>query len=1005
MLKQNKLRLILVGVGLSLFAWATWAAWLQWERKLDPSEDAAVHAPVPLPGGPAMQPPFLPGTPEGDRATAWADSVMKTLTLPRMIAQLVMPAVYSEKERGNGDLALKWCRELGIGGVISMQGGPAAQRALVQRLQAASAIPLLVTFDGEWGLSMRLDSTHGFPRALTLGASDDSILVREMGRSIARDLKAIGVHVNFAPDVDVNSNPDNPVIGYRSFGEDPLRVSRLGTAYALGLQDERVLATAKHFPGHGDTDSDSHATLPTVAHDRKRLDEVELVPFHALQHAGVGAMMAAHLYIPALDTASNRPSTLSPRVIGELLRGEMGYRGLVFTDAMNMKGFSDYKSSPSPSVDALLAGNDVLLFPDDPFAVVEQVMAAVREGRLDSLQIAEKCRRVLQAKSWTQAPLPLPDVRLSDLEETPAREALHTEILASALTVVKNDEEGLPMRAGAGRVVVASAGAGTDSDVLTPRLRQILGSGADVKSLSLESATAALSSLGASDWVVVALRGTDRRVSKNYGVTPETWKSIGDLCAAGKAKAQGPRVAVVIFGSPYLLDRAKGALDSADAILVAYEDDARAQKVAAAALAGAGRAGGHLPVSAGGFPCGHGLPWAGDQRLGWSDVPFSGSATIDSIARVAIASGATPGCRVVVAHRGKIIHDGCYGTTDGTQPVEPGTLYDLASITKIASSTLAMMSLEDRGSWNRKQPVATHLPQFQSSEIGRKTYEEILSHQAGLPPILPLAQRAESIPGLLAAQSDAEHSWQVARSLYVLPSMRDTILDWIRNLKLEGAGSMKYSDLGYYLIQQTAEKITGKPLDAFVEEWFYAPMGLHSMGYRPLERFEIQQIAPTERETTFRKQLIHGHVHDPGAALMGGVAGHAGLFSDAYDLARLMHMFNRGGCYADAQWISPATLEAWTSPVSKDVAKNRKGVGFDRPTPKHISGPTCSEVSSKSFGHTGFTGTIAWADPEHDLVYIFLSNRVYPTAENKLLLQRNVRTEIQRTIYRSLGIS
>jgi CubicO group peptidase (beta-lactamase class C family) len=235
--------------------------------------------------------------------------------------------------------------------------------------------------------------------------------------------------------------------------------------------------------------------------------------------------------------------------------------------------------------------------------------------------------------------------------------------------------------------------------------------------------------------------------------------------------------------------------------------------------------------------------------------------------------------------------------------------------------------------------------------------------------------------------------------------MRDTILDWIGNLKLEGAGSMKYSDLGYYLIQQTAEKITGKPLDAFVEEWFYAPMGLHSMGYRPLERFEIQQIAPTERETTFRKQLIHGHVHDPGAALMGGVAGHAGLFSDAYDLARLMHMFNRGGCYADAQWISPATLEAWTSPVSKDVAKNRKGVGFDRPTPKHISGPTCSEVSSKSFGHTGFTGTIAWADPEHDLVYIFLSNRVYPTAENKLLLQRNVRTEIQRTIYRSLGIS
>lgn len=988
-----------------LVGWAAWATRLHWEFSSPLPEAADSNDLAPQWQGPASLPPFLPGTPDGDRATAWADSVLQTLTLPRMVAQLVMPAVYSEKERGNGDLAMKWCRELGIGGIICMQGGPGAQRAQVQRLQTSSEIPLLVTFDGEWGLSMRLDSTHGFPRALTLGATDDSALVREMGRSIARDLKSVGVHVNFAPDVDVNSNPDNPVIGYRSFGEDPARVARLGAAYALGLQDERVLATAKHFPGHGDTDSDSHATLPTVAHDRTRLDAVELAPFHALQQAGVGAMMAAHLYIPALDTASNRPSTLSPKVIGELLREEMGYQGLVFTDAMNMKGFSDYKSSPSPAVDALVAGNDVLLFPDDPFAVVAQVMSAVRDGRIDSLQIVEKCRRVLQAKSWTQAHLPMPEVQLSDLRETPARETLHTQILASALTVVKNRDEGLPLRAGAGRVVIVHAGAGTDSDVLTPRLRQILGSGSNVRSVGLEAAAGAMTGLASNDWVFVALRGTDRRVSKGYGVTAETWQAVKKLCASRTANAQGPRVAVIVFGSPYLLDRAQGALDGADAVLVAYEDDARAQKVVAAAMAGAGRAGGHLPVSAGGYDCGHGLPWSGDQRLGWSDVPFSGSTTIDSIALAAIASGATPGCRVVVAHKGQIIHDGCYGTTDGKQPVEPGTIYDLASITKIASSTLAMMSLEDRGSWNRKQPVSSHLPYFQSSEIGRKTFEEILSHQAGLPPILPLAQRAESIPGLLAPQSDAQHTWQVARSLYVLPSMRDTIIQWIRDVKLEGAGNMKYSDLGYYLVQQTAEKITGKPLDSYVEEWFYAPMGLHSMGYRPLERFDPAQIAPTEQEATFRKQLIHGHVHDPGAALMGGVAGHAGLFSDAYDLARLMHMFNRGGCYADAQWIAPATLATWTSPVSKDVAKNRKGVGFDRPTPAHISGPTCAEVSTKSFGHTGFTGTIAWADPEHDLVYIFLSNRVYPSAENKLLLQRNVRTEIQRTIYRSLGIS
>lgn len=998
---MRKIRLWLALVALPLAAWAAWSAWADgWSFSQPEAAENAVPA-VQHPG-PSQRPPFLPGTPAGDRATAWADSVLLTLPLERMVAQLIMPAVYSKADRTDGDLAEGWCRDLGIGGVICMQGGPQAQRDRVRRLQAASDLPLLVSFDGEWGLSMRLDSTHGFPRAITLGATDDSVRVREMGRIIARDLRAAGVHVNFAPDVDVNSNPANPVIGYRSFGEDPARVARLGTAYALGLQDERVLATAKHFPGHGDTDSDSHATLPTVAHDRARLDSVELAPFHVLQHAGVGAMMAAHLFVPALDTASNRPSTLSPKVIGQLLREQMGFEGLVFTDAMNMKGFSDYKASPSPSVDALLAGNDVLLFPDNPPVVIAEVMAAIGKGQIDSLQIVEKCRRVLQAKAWAQVWEPLPTVPTGGFQSRPEHEALHTEILAGALTVVKNASDGLPMRAAAPRVVVAHVGAGLETDVMSPRMQQVLGTGAQVRGVLLPDALAAARELGGSDWVVVAVRGTDRRVSKGYGVTDANRQAVQALCESLKKRPQGPRVAVVLFGSPYLLDR-MGSLP-ADALLVAYEDDARAQRVVAAALTGAGRAGGHLPVSAGGFPCGHGLPWAGDERLGWSDLPFRGSAAIDSIAQAAIAAGATPGCRVVVAHRGRIIHDGSYGTTDGKQPVEPETLYDLASITKIASSTLAMMSLEDRRIWSRKQPVVKYLPEFESSEIGRKSYEDILAHQAGLPPVLPLAQRALDAPGVLTAQPDAQHTQQVARDLYVTPDFRDTVLGWIRGLRLEGAGNMKYSDIGYYLVQQTAERLTGLSLDQYVTEAFYRPMGLHSMGYRPLERYPLSRIAPTEQEPGFRKQLIHGHVHDPGAALLGGVAGHAGLFSDAYDLARLMHMFNRGGCYADAQWIDPNTLAAWTSPVRADVAKNRKGVGFDRPVAGSDNGPTCAQVSSRSFGHTGFTGTIAWADPEHDLVYIFLSNRVYPSAENKLLLQRNVRTEIQQVVYRSLGL-
>lgn len=931
-----------------------------------------------------------------EAAAAWADSVLQQLTLDEMTAQLLMPPVYSRERTADWEREERWCREYGIGGVIAMQGTPELQRERMRRLREASRVPLWVSTDGEWGAAMRFTGTHAFPRAITLGATNDPDLVRQMGGQIARDLRALGIHVNFAPDVDINSNPANPVIGFRSFGEDPERVTRLGLAYASGLQSERVLATAKHFPGHGDTDADSHLTLPTLAHDRARFDSVELVPFRGLAAGGVGAFMAAHLNIPGLEPDS-LPSTLSRRIVTDLLREDLGYEGLVFTDAMTMKGFADFANTASPHVDALLAGNDVLLFPGEPEAVLAEVRQALSEGRLDSAFIAAKCRRVLQAKHWTGAAGPTAFPPAAGDHAT-----LHRAILESALTVVTNRRRVLPLAGPVSRVDVLRLG--TESGPLSDRLQAILGSGANVQEQPFPNEVASWwENRPGADAYIVALGGTDRRPSKQYGVTDGEWARLEDLAARVALEPNSPPLVVVVFGSPYLLDRMTRIAALSDAVIVAYEDEPVAEKVAAAFIGGAVGASGTLPVSAGGFPAGWGVPSLGGVRLGYADVPFAGAAAIDSIAEEAIQQGAMPGCRVLVAHAGRIVHDAAYGTTDGKQPVEPGTVYDLASITKVAASTLSLMALEEAGLLARGDRLDAYLADLRGTALGERRIEDILAHRAGLKAWIPFYLEALEKPGIFTRTPDATHQTQVADGFYVLDAYRDTMLQRIVEAPLEPVGTHRYSDLGYYELQRVVEQLTGQTLDAFAHDRFYAPMGLTRIGFKPMEWAEPKDVAPTEMDQVFREQTVHGHVHDPGAAMLGGVAGHAGLFSDAYDLARLFYMLVRGGHYGGWDGLRAETIRTWTQRVDPDE-QHRKACGFDRPEAERDEGPTCNEAGWASFGHTGFTGTVAWADPDADLVYIFLSNRVHPDAENWKLVSLNVRTEIQRVVYQTLGL-
>lgn len=944
-------------------------------------------------------PPFV-----SPKHSLWADSVLKTLSLERQIAQLLMPPVYSHADQINWEEAEEWAETFGIGGVICMQGDPQSQLERLARLQAKSTIPLLVSSDAEWGLGMRLKETRSWPRALTLGAANDEGLMESIGEQIGISLRAVGIHVNFAPVVDVNSNPANPVIGSRSFGSNVDRVSQMGAAYMRGLQKSGVLATAKHFPGHGDSDADSHLTLPSIMHDSGRLDSVELAPFKALSNQGLGAMMAAHLHIPAWCSTPGQPSTLSPQIIDSILRKELGFRGLVFTDAMTMKGFTSFTSTQTPHADALIAGNDVLLFPGEPALVISEIKDAISAGRLDSADIAAKCFRVLQTKSWCQV-----DEIPSGKFDRPEAERLHLESLGQALTVVKNNRK-LPFNLTTRSATSLFVGFSEQTeDLFNLELNRIMEQGFEASGRAVsqeyfaEHGKQAFETLIESepDWAIIHLGGTSHSVAKQYGISEETLNML-NWCAAFAAERNVP-LAIALYGSPYLLERMSTSAALCNALVVAYQDDDRTVKAMAHAMTGAGPAGGHLPVAVGQFPEGFGLPWMGRIRLGFSPVPLKNKAKIDSIAHAAIDGGATPGCRVVVAHRGMIVHDGVYGTTDGVHPVKPSTVYDLASITKIASSTLALMLLEQAGQIDVNSPLSRYLPELTGKPIGDRLIRDVLSHRAGLKSWIPFYLEALKDSTAFSSHPSESHSAFVSNGCYMKPAWRDSIWKRIIESPVDPVPTHRYSDLGYYALQRIIENMSLQSLDEFVSQKVYEPAAWSSLTFNPLNKFDALDIAPTQVDDLFRNGTVRGTVHDPGAAMLGGVGGHAGLFGNAYDLARLMYMFRLGGTYAGHDWLDSEQVRTWTHRVDPQ-AKYRKASGFDRPDAEPNEGPTCNEASENSFGHSGFTGTLAWADPDADVIFVFLSNRTYPNEDNRKLIDWDVRTKIQHEVYVSLGL-
>ncbi len=940
----------------------------------------------------------------------WVDSVFQTMTREQKIGQFFMVATFSNQDEAHYQYIETLVRHYNIGGLIFFQGGPNRQAVLTNRYQAAANIPLLIGIDGEWGLAMRLDSTMDFPKQMTLGAIRDTAIVYRMGAEIGRQCKRLGIHINFAPVSDINSNPSNPVIGNRSFGESKENVALKAVAYMKGLQHNHVIATAKHFPGHGDASTDSHLALPTISRSVTQLNDIDLYPFRKLIADSLMGVVTGHLHVPVVDNTPRLAATLSEKVVTELLKKELGFRGLVFTDALNMGGIGKLPAE-EVNLRALMAGNDILLYPENVPDAVHKIASAIDEGRISQELIDEKVRKILRAKYWAglnkYKPVPLENLN-RDLNSSEAQ-LLKQELCEQAVTLVKNTNNLLPIGP-LDTLRLASVSIGTDYG---NGFQKMLGRYAPFKQLTYgekpsneHSVDEMISQIGNANVVVISFHRMSPSARWNYGVTNASLSLINRL------KQKGVRVVICAFGSAYALRPFAGT--EADAVLCAYEDGEEMQRVVPQVIFGAVPAKGVMPVTIGDWKIGNGLLTAPNQRLAYSLPESVGMRSgqlrhIETVIQKAIRDRAFPGCQVLVARKGKVVYDKSFGTLtyNSFERVTDETLYDLASLTKVLGTLQAVMLLNERGAIDLNQKVSYYLPEFQNGTKRNMTVSDVLLHQTGLPAGLSRAIERAKSSGVADYRTvrDSLHSLQVGPNLYAAPTLRDSIWQWIVRTPLttrmdeDGRYNYVYSDLSFVILQKLVERVSKQPLDTFLNENLYKSLGISTLCFNPLQCHPGTKIAPTEQDTYFRNSLLQGTVHDQLAALQGGISGHAGLFGDATDIAKILQMNLQRGNYGGQRFLMPGTVPLF---VRTQSDRSHRVLGWDKPEVDGNSVYHATQVSPRSFGHTGFTGNVVWVDPDYDLVFIFLSNRVHPSAGNTLINTQKIRRQIHEIIYQSM---
>lgn len=949
----------------------------------------------------------------------WVDNKLQSMTLKQKIGQLFIHTVAPYTTQSNKQNISDAVKEYGIGGLLFSGGEIGKQIELTNYAQSMAEIPLLITFDGEWGLAMRLKGTPSFPRNRVLGCIQNDTLLYEYGKEVARQLREIGVHVNFAPVADIDNNPKNPVINTRSFGSDRENVARKVVAYSRGLQDGGVLAVCKHFPGHGDTEVDSHKSLPVLPFTRERLDSIELYPFRKAIEAGVGGMMVGHLNVTSLD---NKAASVSHAVVTELLKNELHFSGLVFTDALEMKGIS---SNPYVSAQALIAGNDMVLAPRNLKRELDGVLKAVKEGKITEDEINEKCRKVLTYKyafGLDRRPVVAKEGVMARINKSYTNDLMNR-IKTSAVTVIKDSDEMLPLDLSLSGTVVLNVSS-TLSETY-PFYNQIN---------DTYPVTWLHANLDSLQYLKKKITPAQRIIVAVYTSKVDKYKKVLAELAKGK-----PTI-LICFNSHKVLQKLDDVVAQSSAVVLAHSDDKPVQKFVSEMLLGNKRVDGRLSVDYNDeYKAGLGVVVDPDKPRKYKPEEFGmdskGLARIDSIAMYGIENGAYPGCHVLVWKNGYPVYNKCFGTHtyESDRKVKENDLYDLASLTKTTATMLAVMKLYDDGKLNLTDKISNYVPEMKSTNKENITIQELLYHESGLPAYLPFYKKAIDTKsckgGMYKKYKDANHSVKVANNLYICtnysflpewvsdketseyslkvsdnmyirPEFKSVILKEIADTPLKGH-SYRYSCLNFMLLKEAVENISGMPMDEFLEENFYKPMGLVHTMYNPLRRYSKDEIIPTVKEDFLRKGPVHGYVHDEAAAMLGGVSGNAGLFSTAKEVATIYQMLLDKGVMGDRRYLTRSTCELFLTMKSKN---SRRGLGFDKPDKEKPENGYCApETPASVFGHTGFTGTCAWADPDNDLVFVFLCNRIYPNpCDRKNLMKLKIRPAIQQAIYQAI---
>ncbi|CAM3960596.1 glycoside hydrolase family 3 N-terminal domain-containing protein [Flavobacterium sinopsychrotolerans] len=934
--------------------------------------------------------------------TNWVDSIYNKMSSREKIGQLYMISAYSNKDSVHENEVKALIEEYKVGGILFFQGGPMRQAKLTNAYQSKSNVPLFIAIDAEWGLSMRLDSTYRYPWNMTLGAIEDLNLIEKVGKNMGNENKRMGIHFNFAPVLDINTNPKNPIIGNRSFGEDKTNVSDKAIAYMKGVQGQGVFSTGKHFPGHGDTAADSHHTLPLVDFSKERIDLVELYPYKRIFDEGLVSVMVGHLEIPSLDPRKNLPSSASYNVVTNLLQKQLGFEGLIFTDGLAMKGATDFLGPGDLELAVILAGNDILLGPVDVPAGFEKLETAYKNGILTEERLAYSVKKILRYKYKAglnkYKPIALENL-VQDINPS-ENDALHYKLYENAITVLKNEKKILPIKNLDQKIAYVKLGDDVNSTFVTTLKKYT-----EVTEIYNTNIDSLNSELKKYNTVIISFHKLNKTWEKqNFTETELLWL---------QKIAKHNKVILDIFTKPYSLLPINN-FDDIEGLVVSYQNSDISQVVSAELLFGAIEAKGKLPVSINSsFHINEGLSTKKLNRLGFTTPENEGMnplilSKIDTIAQKAIDGKMTPGMQVLVARKGNVIFQKSYGyhTYDNTTKVLNSDLYDVASISKMISTLPNVMQLYDQNKVNLNTKLKKMVPLFSKTNKANINFKDLLTHYAGLQAWIPfykatLDTENKPLEKYYHKIADSQFSTKVADGLFIRNDYHDTIMKIIANSPLSIKREYKYSDFTFIILKEYLERKTKKKLEVLSQKKFYSSLGMNNTLYNPLEKFDKNGIAPTEVDNYFRHQVVQGYVHDMAAAMEGGIAGHAGIFSNAMDVAKMMQLFLQKGNYGNKQYFSEKTFDAFNTSYYSSEGVHR-GLGFDKRIGK--DGSTCACVSESSFGHTGFTGNIAWVDPETEIVYVFLSNRTYPevSGDGNKLSKEKIREDIQQIIQEAI---